>query len=97
MDSLRDMEILLDGIDPAGISTSMTINGPASTMFAFYLANAEEREGPFHRLRGRLQSDILEECMAPKCLGFSPEPSLRVIAGVNEHGGPDEGPRGRIG
>ena len=52
VDSLRDMEILLDGIDPGAISTSMTINGPASILFGFYLANAEKRGVPFDRLRG---------------------------------------------
>jgi len=41
VDSLADMEILMNGIDPGTVSTSMTINGPAATMYAFYLANAE--------------------------------------------------------
>src|SRR5258706_526144 len=67
VDSLRDMEILLDGIDPGAISTSMTINGPASIMFGFYLANAEKRGVPFERLRGTLQNDILKEYIAQKC------------------------------
>src|SRR5439155_331215 len=61
VDSLRDMEILLDGIDPGTISTSMTINGPAATMFGFYLANAEKRGVPFAKLRGTLQNDFFEE------------------------------------
>jgi len=79
VDSLRDMEILLDGIDPAGISTSMTINGPASILFGFYLANAEKRGVPFDRLRGTLQNDILKEYIAQKCWCYPPEPSLRII------------------
>ena len=79
VDSLRDMEILLDGIDPGGISTSMTINGPASILFGFYLANAEKHGVPFDRLRGTLQNDILKEYIAQKCWCFPPRPSLRII------------------
>jgi methylmalonyl-CoA mutase N-terminal domain/subunit len=79
VDSLRDMEILLDGIDPGTISTSMTINGPASIMFGFYLANAEKRGVPFAKLRGTLQNDILKEYIAQKCWCFPPRPSLRII------------------
>jgi methylmalonyl-CoA mutase, N-terminal domain len=79
VDSLRDMEILLDGIDPGAISTSMTINGPASIMFGLYLANAEKRGVPFERLRGTLQNDILKEYIAQKCWCFPPRPSLRII------------------
>jgi len=84
VDSLRDMEILLDGIDPGAISTSMTINGPAATMFAFYLANAEKRGVPFERLRGTLQNDILKEYIAQKCWCFPPRPSLRIIVDLIE-------------
>jgi methylmalonyl-CoA mutase N-terminal domain/subunit len=84
VDSLRDMEILLDGIDPGAISTSMTINGPASIMFGFYLANAEKRGVPFRNLRGTLQNDILKEYMAQKCWCFPPEPSLRIIVDLIE-------------
>jgi methylmalonyl-CoA mutase, N-terminal domain len=84
VDSLRDMEILLDGIDPGMISTSMTINGPASIMYAFYLANAEKRGVPFHRLRGTLQNDILKEYIAQKCWCFPPRPSLRIIVDLIE-------------
>ena len=79
IDSLRDMELLLDGIDPGKISTSMTINGPASIMFAFYLANADKRGVPFSKLRGTLQNDILKEYIAQKCWCFPPRPSLRII------------------
>ncbi len=84
VDSLRDMEILLDGIDPGGISTSMTINGPASIMFAFYLANAEKRGVPFSKVRGTLQNDILKEYIAQKCWCFPPRPSLRIIVDLIE-------------
>jgi methylmalonyl-CoA mutase N-terminal domain/subunit len=84
VDSLRDMEILLDGIDPGAISTSMTINGPAAILFGFYLANAEKHGVPFHRLRGTLQNDILKEYIAQKCWCFPPEPSLRIIVDLIE-------------
>src|SRR5678815_612671 len=79
VDSLRDMEILLDGIDPGAVSTSMTINGPAPILFGFYLANADKRGVPFPRLRGTLQNDILKEYIAQKCWCFPPRPSLRII------------------
>ncbi|MEK7331398.1 MAG: methylmalonyl-CoA mutase family protein, partial [Candidatus Eisenbacteria bacterium] len=84
VDSLRDMEILFDGIDPGTISTSMTINGPASIMFGFYLANAEKRGVPFANLRGTLQNDILKEYIAQKCWCFPPRPSLRIIVDLIE-------------
>ncbi len=84
VDSLRDMEVLLDGIDPGVISTSMTINGPAATMFGFYLANAEKRGTPFSKLRGTLQNDILKEYIAQKCWCFPPRPSLRIIVDLIE-------------
>jgi methylmalonyl-CoA mutase N-terminal domain/subunit len=84
VDSLRDMEILLEGIDPGSVSTSMTINGPAAIMFGFYLANAERRGVPFSRLRGTLQNDILKEYIAQKCWCFPPRPSLRIIVDLIE-------------
>ena len=84
IDSLRDMEILLEGIDPRTISTSMTINGPAAIMYAFYLANAEKNGVPFAALRGTLQNDILKEYIAQKCWCFPPEPSLRIIVDLIE-------------
>jgi len=84
VDSLRDMEILLEGIDPGRISTSMTINGPAATLYAFYLANAEKRGVPFNHLRGTLQNDILKEYIAQKCWCFPPRPSLRIIVDLIE-------------
>ena len=84
VDSLRDMETLLEGIDPGTVSTSMTINGPASIMFGFYLANAEKRGVPFSKLRGTLQNDILKEYIAQKCWCFPPRPSLRIIVDLIE-------------
>jgi methylmalonyl-CoA mutase N-terminal domain/subunit len=84
IDSLRDMETLLDRIDPGTVSTSMTINGPAAIMFGFYLANADKRGVPFADLRGTLQNDILKEYIAQKCWCFPPRPSLRIIVDLIE-------------
>ncbi len=84
VDSLRDMEVLMGGIDPGAVSTSMTINGPAAIMFGFYLANAEKRGVPFANLRGTLQNDILKEYIAQKCWCFPPRPSLRIIVDLIE-------------
>jgi len=78
------MEVLLEGIDPGKVSTSMTINGPASILFAFYLANADKRGVPFNQLRGTLQNDILKEYIAQKCWCFPPRPSLRIIVDLIE-------------
>src|SRR4029077_8742428 len=84
IDSLRDMEVLLDGIDQGTVSTSMTINGPASILFGMYLANADLKGVPFSRLRGTLQNDILKEYIAQKCWCFPPRPSMRIIVDLIE-------------
>jgi methylmalonyl-CoA mutase N-terminal domain/subunit len=77
--SLRDMEILFDGIDLGRISVSQTINGPAIILLAFYIAVAERQGVPLADLRGTLQNDILKEFIAQKEWIFPPEPSLRII------------------
>ncbi len=77
--SLDDMERLFDGIPLDQVTTSMTINGPAATIFAMYLAVAEKRAIRFERLDGTLQNDILKEYIAQKEWLFPPEPSLRLI------------------
>jgi len=79
VDSLADMEILFDGINPRDVSTSMTINSPASILLAMYLAVAEKNEVPFDQVRGTLQNDILKEYIAQKEWIFPPEPSIRLI------------------
>ncbi|MFO7991451.1 MAG: methylmalonyl-CoA mutase family protein [Thermoplasmata archaeon] len=84
--SLKDMEILFDGIDPAKISTSMTINGPASVLWAFYIAMAEKKGVPKEQLRGTIQNDILKEYIAQKSFIFPPEPSMRLIVDTFEYG-----------
>ena len=77
--SLRDMEILFDGIPLGEVSTSMTINGPAAILWAFYIAAAEKQGVPMARLRGTLQNDILKEYQAQKEYIFPPEPSMRLV------------------
>jgi len=77
--SLRDMEILFDGIPLEQISTSMTINSPAAIIWAFYIAAAEKQGVDRARLRGTLQNDILKEFIAQKEFIFPPEPSMRLV------------------
>lgn len=79
MSSLEDMERLFDGIPLDHVTTSMTINGPASVIFAMYLAMAERRGIPFAHLGGTLQNDILKEYIAQKEWLFPPAPHLRLI------------------
>jgi len=77
--SLQDMETLFEGIPLGEVSTSMTINGPAEMVFAFYLAVAEKQGVPFDQLRGTLQNDILKEYIAQKEWIYPPRPSMRLI------------------
>jgi len=79
VDTLADMERLFDGIPLDEVSTSMTINAPASWIFAMFLANAERRNIPLHKLRGTLQNDILKEYIAQKEWIFPPQPHIRLI------------------
>ena len=83
--SLKDMEILFDGIDISDISVSMTINGPAVILFAFYVAVAKNRGFDVSGLRGTLQNDILKEYIAQKEWIHPPEPSMRIIIDLFEY------------
>ena len=82
--SLRDMEILFDGIPLDEVSTSMTINSPAPIIWAFYIAAAEKQGVPMERLSGTLQNDILKEYIAQKEFIFPPEPSMRLVTDTIE-------------
>lgn len=84
--SLRDMEVLFDGIPPDKVSTSMTINGPAAILWAFYLVNAENQGIPLEKLSGTIQNDILKEYTAQKSWIFPPKPSMRLIVDTMEFG-----------
>ncbi|MFB6142185.1 MAG: methylmalonyl-CoA mutase family protein, partial [Halorientalis sp.] len=66
VDTLRDMEILFDGIDLAEVSTSFTINPSAPVVYAMYVALADQRDIPREDLRGTLQNDMLKEFIAQK-------------------------------
>jgi len=79
IDSLRDMEVLFEGIDLGAITTSMTINGPAAIALAQYIATAEAKGIPRAALGGTLQADILKEYIAQKEWIFPPRPHVRII------------------
>ncbi len=84
--SLKDMEILLDGIPLDKVSTSMTINSPAAIIWAMYIAAAENQGVRPDQLRGTLQNDILKEYIAQKEYIFPPEPSMRLVVDTIEYG-----------
>jgi len=85
IDTLKDMEILFDGIDLSKISTSMTINAPASILLAMYIVTAEKQGHSPEQLRGTIQNDILKEYIAQKSWIFPPEPSMRLIVDTIEY------------
>lgn len=84
--SLRDMEILFDGIPLDKVSTSMTINGPAAIIWAMYIVAAEKQGVSMEKLRGTLQNDILKEFIAQKEYIFPPEPSMRLVVDTIQFG-----------
>jgi methylmalonyl-CoA mutase N-terminal domain/subunit len=84
--SLADMEILLDGLPVADISTSMTINSPAAMIWAMYIVAAEKMGVPRAALTGTLQNDILKEFIAQKEYIFPPGPSLKLVTDTVEFG-----------
>lgn len=85
IDSLADMEILFDGIDLGKVSTSMTINAPASVLLAMYIAVGEKQGVPSTELRGTIQNDILKEYAARGTYIFPPKPSMRLITNIFEY------------
>jgi len=87
--SLKDMEILLDGIPLDKVSTSMTINSPAAIIWAMYIAAAEKQGVRPDQLRGTTQNDILKEYIAQKEYIFPPEPSMRLVVDTIEFGSTD--------
>jgi methylmalonyl-CoA mutase N-terminal domain/subunit len=84
--SLKDMEILLDGIPLDKVSSSMTINSPAAIIWAMYIAAAENKGVRPDQLRGTTQNDILKEFIAQKEFIFPPEPSMRLVVDTMEYG-----------
>lgn len=84
--SLKDMEILLEGIPLDKISSSMTINSPAAVIWAMYIAASEKQGVRPDQLRGTIQNDILKEFIAQKEFIFPPQPSMRLVVDTIEFG-----------
>lgn len=82
IDSLRDMEVLLEGIPLDKVTTSMTTNAPAAILLSMYIAVAEKQGISPDRLRGTIQNDILKEYIAQKTFIFPPNPSMRIIQDI---------------
>jgi methylmalonyl-CoA mutase N-terminal domain/subunit len=80
--SLADMETLFAGIPLATITTSMTINSPASMLYAMYLVVAERQGADWQALSGTIQNDILKEFIAQKEYIYPPRPSMRLVTDV---------------
>jgi methylmalonyl-CoA mutase N-terminal domain/subunit len=84
VDTLRDMEIIFDGIDVGEVSTSFTINPSAPVIYAMYVAIADQQGVPREELRGTLQNDMLKEFIAQKEWVIPPRPSLDVVVDTIE-------------
>src|SRR6202162_2277076 len=86
IDSLEDMEILFGGIDLEKTTVSMTINSPASVLWAMYLVVAEEQGADWKKISGTIQNDILKEYIAQKEYIYPPAPSMRLVIDTFEFG-----------
>src|SRR5579871_1845053 len=86
IDSLEDMEILFDGINLENTTVSMTINSPASVLWAMYLVVAEKQGADWSKVSGTLQNDILKEYIAQKEYIYPPAPSMRLVIDTFEFG-----------
>jgi|AntDeeMinimDraft_5_1070356.scaffolds.fasta_scaffold00336_25 methylmalonyl-CoA mutase N-terminal domain/subunit len=84
IDSLRDMETVFEGIPLDDVSTSMTINAPASVLLAMYVAIGDQQGVPREELRGTIQNDVLKEYIARNTYIYPPEPSMRIITDIFE-------------
>ena len=86
IDSLEDMEILFSAIDLEKTTVSMTINSPASVLWAMYLVVAEKQGADWKKISGTIQNDILKEYIAQKEYIYPPEPSMRLVVDTFEFG-----------
>ena len=86
IDSLEDMQILFSGIDLEKTTVSMTINSPASVLWAMYLVVAEQQGADWKKVSGTLQNDILKEYIAQKEYIYPPAPSMRLVIDTFEFG-----------
>ena len=82
IDTIEDMETLLDGIPLDRVTVSMTINAPASILLALFLAVARRRGIPFEKLGGTVQNDVLKEYVARGTYIYPPKPSMRLVTDV---------------
>jgi methylmalonyl-CoA mutase len=82
IDSILDMRQLFDGIDLAGVSVSMTMNGAVLPILALYVVAAEEQGVPPEKLAGTIQNDILKEFMVRNTYIYPPKPSMRIISDI---------------
>jgi methylmalonyl-CoA mutase N-terminal domain/subunit len=86
IDTLEDMQRLFANINLEEVTASMTINPPASIIWAMYIANAENEGYSRKKLGGTIQNDCLKEFIAQKTLMLPPEPSLRLVTDTVEFG-----------
>ena len=84
IDSLDDMETVFDGIPLDEVSTSMTINAPASVLLAMYIAVGDRQGVDREELRGTIQNDVLKEYIARNTYIFPPDPSMRIVTDIFE-------------
>ena len=85
IDSLEDMEILLEGIPLDKVSTSMTINATASMLLAMYMIAAEKQGVSAEKIMGTVQNDLLKEFIARGTYAFPPEPSVKITVDMMEY------------
>ncbi|WP_227131461.1 acyl-CoA mutase large subunit family protein [Halorubellus salinus] len=84
IDTLADMETVFEGIPLDEVSTSMTINAPASVLLAMYIAVGDQQGVDREELRGTIQNDVLKEYIARNTYIYPPEPSMRIITDIFE-------------
>ncbi|MCB0428981.1 MAG: methylmalonyl-CoA mutase family protein [Flavobacteriales bacterium] len=85
IDTLRDIEILFDGISLEQVSTSMTINSTASTLLAMYIALAKKQGADLSKISGTIQNDLLKEYAARGTYIYPPKPSMRIITDIFDY------------
>ncbi len=83
--SLKDMEVLFNGIPLDKVTTSMTINGPAAMLLAMYMAVGDKQGVSREKLGGTTQNDVLKEFFAQKLIIFPPKPSLKLVTDIIEY------------
>ncbi|WP_248515888.1 acyl-CoA mutase large subunit family protein [Salinarchaeum laminariae] len=84
IDTIRDFETVFDDIPLSEVSTSMTINAPASVLLAMYVALGDQQGVDREELRGTIQNDVLKEYIARNTYIHPPEPSMRIVTDVFE-------------